>query len=68
VEPLFSITSRTCSGGFENRHGDIGTAAIILAEPPFGGCESIDAALADIGKRRRIEPNPILLNSAKEPL
>ena len=32
------------------------------------GCKHIDAALADIGKLRTVEPNPILLESVKEEL
>jgi len=32
------------------------------------GCKNIDAALAEIGTLRRIEPNPILLNSVRESL
>jgi len=32
------------------------------------GCKDIDAALADIGRLRTVEPNPILLESMKEEL
>ena len=32
------------------------------------GCKDIDAALADIGRLRTVEPNPILLESVKEEL
>ena len=32
------------------------------------GCKDIDAALADIGRLRTVEPNPILLESVKEHL
>jgi len=32
------------------------------------GCKDIDAALAEIGKLRTVEPNPILLESVKEEL
>jgi hypothetical protein len=32
------------------------------------GCKDIDAALADIGRLRTVEPNPILLECVKEEL
>jgi protein-tyrosine phosphatase len=32
------------------------------------GCKNIDAALADIGRLRTVEPSPILLSSIKEHL
>jgi hypothetical protein len=66
VEPLSSITPRTHSGGFENRHGDLGAAATVLADAPVVGCKSAGAVLGDIGRLRRIEPNPILRGRVKE--
>ena len=68
VGPLSDITPRTHSGGFENRHGELGTAAIVLADNPVVGCKSIDSALAGNGKLRTIQPNPILPKSVKESL
>lgn len=32
------------------------------------GCKNIDAALADIGKLRKVEPSPVLLRSVKRAL
>ena len=32
------------------------------------GCKNIDAALADIGKMRPVEPSPVLLRSVKRAL
>jgi hypothetical protein len=53
-------------GDFENRHGELGTAVIVLADAPVVGCKSIDSALAGNGKLRTIQSNPILLGSLEE--
>ena len=67
VEPLSDTKPRMYSDGHdENRHGGLETAAIILADAPVVGCQSIETALAGIGKLRSIKPNPILLRSVKE--
>ena len=68
VEPLSGITPRMHSGGFENRHGESGTAAIAQADNPVVGCKGIDSALAGNGKLRTIQSNPILLGSVEESL
>ena len=58
VEPLSGITPRMHSGGFENRHGELGTAAIVPADNPLVGCKSTDPALAGNGKLRSIHSHP----------
>jgi hypothetical protein len=68
VEPLSGITPRTHSGDFENRHGELGTAAIVPADNPVVGCKSIDSALAGNGELRTVQPNPILPGNVKESL
>ena len=65
-EPLSAIKPRMHPGSFGNRHGESGTAAIVLADNPTMGCKSIDSALAGNGKLRTIQPNSILLRSVKE--
>lgn len=66
VEPLPDTKPRMYSVDFENRPGDLGTTAIVLADAPVVGRKSIDSTLAGIGKLRTIQPNPILLRSVKE--
>jgi hypothetical protein len=66
VEPPSDITPRMYSVDFESPHGELGTTAIVLADAPVVGCQNFDAALANIGKLRTIEPNPVLLESVKE--
>ena len=59
VEPLSDTKPRMYSDGHdENRHGGLGTAAIVPADNPIVGCKSTDPALAGNGKLRSIHSHP----------
>jgi hypothetical protein len=52
----------------ERHQGDLGTAALIIADAPVTGWKSLIAATVYIENLRTVEPNPNLLTIEKESL